>query len=542
MEQIEKKGMNPAEKKKSYLEAEELFREWKSLIGTQGNEGRIQSCKSEIWNILDEIISSTFFENGFDKNELALGGKNIETIAEIIEKYDPDRGPLEHYANFLWDKRKNPTKKEKEDVPNQNPASLDESVGEDGTTLEGFVANPGERSRRKSRNATENNLADLIDILNNINRLYLNNPSQGNKNLRMIFTDIMTDICKNAIDDINIPAVLNRQKSIMDGIDVDFLDFYMASVCRNLKAIQDTNLKIWKEIPRSEEVVKKEALLLNELDLPLSNKVYTCFVWSRDASDASKTQGSIETTISKCRGNYTRLLKEWGLERFLKKVDSLRKVYGSGEELAKKVLTGSPLQSIAADYISQVSEQDWRNLKSVKKGLYDRIDEVMKKDCEIIQRYYESLEDEEAVLVDSYRQNIAKSYVDEFIKKWENNFAVKLSSVKKKKKAEKHVPDYIKDMAQSEIKKRIAQDEETIQMVLKSLNYEFEEKKQIRMIERLAIRNARSEIIRRILREESINRRIVYDTIRVLEQSKSSQINKIVNKVQDDNLYSYYWM
>lgn len=531
--------MRQIDKKERYLEAQELFEERKKLMETEGNEARIKSCWNEIFVILYEIISVPLDGISLDE-EIALGDKDVKTISYIMKTYDSERGPLENFANYTWARRKNGEEIEIDQI------SINEPVGEDGATLEDYIIpDTYEEHTPQARETIRNRFVDLIYIADDINKLYMNKHSIKNANLRLVFTDRMTDICKNEIDDINIPAILRRQKSIMNGMDLDFLDFYMTAICRNLKDIQATDLKKWRDIPFSNKVIEKENTFAKSPALPLQNKIYMCFFWSKDES---KSQNSIGSSISQCKRNYTELLKKLGLKSFIADINSLRKTHNMEEESEKRIPRDSPLRNIMMDYISNIPERGWENLEAVQAGLYLKINEVMSEKCGKIKTCYESLKNEETALIEQYKRNIAELSINKFIEAWQNNFAEKYSYYIKRKRVEKHVPDYIKNLALPKIRDRITQNETDIQMVLNSLDDDFAEKKQLgniticNNIEQLAVKEAKSAIIRRIAKQESINQVIVEDTIRAIEESDSSSLKKIVEKVQDDNLHRYYWM
>lgn len=532
---------NYVERKLDYLEAQKFLEERKRLIeeGGNGNEARIKKCLEETWIILHKVISQP--QNSSISEEIAFGNTDIDMIGDVITVYDPERGPLENYVNFVWTRRRNFTR-EGIDI-----GSINTLVGEDDDTeMIDIIEDPSEKGRPGGSDPIEDIFEDLIGITNLINQMCLNKSSKKNNNLRLIFTDLMTDICKNWIDDMNIPCILNQQKRILSGMNMEFLDFYMSALCRSLKAIHNTDLKKWKDIPRGKEVTRAEHLF-ESLELPLSNKVYVCFMWSMGAGG---TRGSLESSISQCRTDYHVLLKKLGLERFIAKAKHYWENHGMSMEWDKSIFMASPLLDISLDHLGSVGYREWGNPASVK-NLYIKIDAMVTDACRIIWDFFQGfqgLKDKETALIETKKENITRLYINDFIKEWQYDFDEKFQFIQNKS-VKKHVPDHIRDMALSEIKKNnITQDEDHIKIILKSLDYDFANHVQpgesviCSVIEPRAVSSARSEIKMEVVEKTSIDRRIVSDILRAVSQSDSDSPEKIAVKVQDDNLYRYYWM
>lgn len=544
---------NYVERKLKYLKAQKLLEERKRLMeeGGNGNGARIEYCKDEAWTILHEIIFGplriniaeevTFGDTCSTAEEVAFGNTDMDMIGHVITVYDPEKGPLENYVNFVWTRRRNFTR-EGIDI-----GSINMTAGEDDDTeIIEIIESSSEEGRPGGLGPIDDAFEHLIGIMNAINQMCLNKSSKKNNNLRLIFTDIMTDICKNGIDDMDIPCILSQQKSILSGMDMEFLDFYMSALCRSLIAIHNTDLKKWEDIPRGDEVIRKEHLIESP-ELPLSNKVYVCFMWSMGTGG---TRGSLESSISQCRTSYAVLLKKLGLERFIAKAKHYWEDHGMSMEWDKSIFTASPLLDISLAYLGRVGYQEWGDPASVK-NLYIEIDTMVTDACRTIQDFFQGfqgLKDKETALIETKKENITRSYINDFIKEWQYDFDGKFQSIRNKK-VEKRVPDHIRDMALSEIRKNnITQDEDHIRMILRSLDHDLAERVQpggsviCSVIGPRAVSAARNEIKMEIVEETSIDQRIVSDILRAVRQSDSNRPEKIAAKVQDDNLYRYYWM
>ncbi len=541
--------------KNKYIKAQELFVENEMLIGKEGNEARIKSNKEQIWMILYEII--TAYSMGLNLNEdttrreLKLGMKDIETVAYVINNYNVEKGNLENFANMVWARRKKLAKEEIEkgygDVAGTGKLKPSDVQAEKGDNKGGVidVPAPDDGTSPSGIEVIEERMANIIEIISAINQLYQKKQSKNSTGIKLVFTDKITDICKNIIEDIDSPIILHRQRSIIDGINMDFLDFYMKERCRTLRKIKITNLKKWGELPLEDEQVKEKDKAL-ELDLPLSNKVYVCFLWS-----VYGLKKSAESTVSQYKNKFNDILKEVGLANIIKEIASLHNKNINNIEIKNKLryVTNTPLLDVILDCFKPV--QYSKGIKTNVKEICSGIDKFMEEKCGEIMEKYLSIKEKEECWTEEYKTKYAKTYINDFIVDWQNNFNKKYNYIKDRK-VEGSVPEYIKSLALQEIEKKITKDKDDIAIILKSLDYEFAERKGdygytiLEKITNKASASVKKKITREVsgevLNDARISQKLINDTINAICSSSSRSITTIVKKVQNDNLYSYYWM
>lgn len=80
---------------------------------------------------------------------------------------------------------------------------------------------------------------------------------------------------------------------------------------QKFKKIKSISLKKWDEPQLKDEQVE-EKLKQEELKVLLSNKVYTCFLYTPD-----KSTQSLKVTISQYKNKFNSILKEIGLKNLL---------------------------------------------------------------------------------------------------------------------------------------------------------------------------------------------------------------------------------
>lgn len=546
--------------KRKYLEAQALF-ERNRKLGEQGNqESQIKANRDQIWLLLYDIISKSHLKNAdsgkiqVEQNDLYMD-KDISTITYIIENYDPSMGKLEHFANHTWRKRENITYKEGK-IAAIKPISIDKELDTEGQgeeTIADIIADKKENGRTyKKIHLTEESLENIIDIVTDVNHL------KKDDRRRLVFTDNITELCKNEIEDIETPTLLNRQQSILEGMNLRFLDFYMLEMCRTLGHIQESGLQSWRALREWEKnyfkhiydrdeykkIITKERDQ-EELELPLSNKVYTCFLLSEDSS---KTRESVEVSVSQYKDRYKTFLKILGLQNIIKNITSSNPGEQIDSDAEGKAVLVSPIRDIILEKFSELNKH---SNKIAAKKLYEKINDCMEEKCrQIIQCYQYILREKETDRNKEYDQEYRKwyqFYITDFLKKWRENFSNKYFEYRNKKETEKYVSDDIKKDILPEIMK-ITENAEQIKVILKSLDYEFGVCRQIATglticdtIERKILNQREKEILDQIGAKIKADRRLIRDTIRVCDKSESTSIKIIVKKIQDDNLYHYFW-
>lgn len=532
--------------KNKYMEAQELFIENKILIEKGGNEARIESNKKHIWTILYEIITDPSIRKPLNEKSVneksAWGTKDIDTIAYVIDNFDAEKGNLENFTNMVWSRR---NRGYGNTVINGKLVSLNLKAGEEDNESEIMDIIPASDNDTLPYGIEmkKDRLEDIIDIASAVNQLHQKKQSKKNIGIKLIFTGKITDICKNIIEDIDSSVILHREKSIIDGMDMDFLDFYMKEKCRNLKKIKFTNLKKWGELPVGHELVKEKDKD-EEIEVPLPNKVYACFLW---LSDRSKQVSGVESTVSQYKEKFNKVLKETGLKNITGKICSLYNRNMNNTEIRNELgsIAKTPLLDVVLDYFEE--EQYSNVLKTDIEKIYSKIDVFMEEKCGIIRDSYLSFKKKEEEWINEYKIKYTNSYINDFIRNWKDNFSKKYDFFKEKDVKES-VPEDIKLLALEEIKKKITKDKTDIEIILKSLDIEFTGNKDIygyttlENIIRKAHADAKSKITRAVSDDTGINSRLVGDTIYAICNSSASSIKKIVKKVQDDNLYSYYWI
>lgn len=535
--------------KKEYLKAQQRFEENRILAQKGGNEGKIKTNILHIWETLHKIFEYKYNKESLDKSviskEIKLGDKDIETILYVISNYDKEKGKLENFANMVWSKRKKPTNEERykgsyHTISNGEILSLNDKIGEEDNEVEiiDTISDSDSNILLYDMEVKEEKLAYIIEIASAINQFCQRKYSKKNMGIKLVFTDIVTDICKNVVDNIDKYVILNRQKTIINGMDMDFLDFYMKERCRSLKEIKITSLKKWCELPFKDEQVK-EKYKYKELEIPLSNKVYTCFLYTID-----KSNKSLNSTVSQYKKEFTDTLKEIGLKKIYSVYNE--NINNSSVKRKLKSITNTPLLDIILDYfeILQTSNQKFNN-----KEVNSKIDNFMKYACKIIMDSYLNIKSKETYWIEEYKIKYAKSYIDNFIDSWNDNFNKKYNFIQDKKINGK-VPQDIKLLALQEIENKITKDNSLIEIILKSLDFEFAERKSmnndtiLENITKKAFNSVKHKTANEVSKDvpDNITSQLVKDTIDAIEQSSSRSITTIVKNIQNNNLYRYYWI
>lgn len=219
------------------------------------------------WNIYKKRMRDEGFNDGQIDQGKFLDCFN-ELILKVIKNFQYDsssdkKNQLERYFNRNWKYRvQDSIKEQKIEEPY---ISLDEE-------------NDEENNKRKIEIIIEDDLdfdkeADLaevlVEILNAINHLVdhkMGTKIQENY-YRMFFTDYITEYCKNCIISKRIQS---KEHTIIAGLDIKFMDFYMKACCRSFWKIRITPLKSMKEISKEGSD--------DEIKLPLQGIIYCIYL------------------------------------------------------------------------------------------------------------------------------------------------------------------------------------------------------------------------------------------------------------------------
>lgn len=272
------------ENKVKFLEIECLLVEAAELEEHNGEKNR-----ARIESLRENAITKLFTMNKYFF--VKLGSKYIDedrfynvftdfifSIPRLYKIRDKDgkKNSLENYVNRAWSFRKkdiyqgNATEKKHADVTK----SL-EQMEENSSSIEVQVFMESDFELKQF------SASCISEILLSIAKLFEHGYGKKNNRVRekyykLFVTEMVTRVIKEMgmeEDDISY------KNKIKDGINENFMDFFMSKVCRNIKEIRDTNLTTYKQIGEP----KKEG----EIEYPFEACVYMNYLQKIEGKKSS---------------------------------------------------------------------------------------------------------------------------------------------------------------------------------------------------------------------------------------------------------------
>ena len=234
-----------------------------------------QVYKNEIWLLVFEL-----YEQG-DQGDICGYDPNafLDALEEAFNKYRPEAGQFSHYFSLLFSGRKKDAfHKKQRHAPDGE--SLAKPVSEDGElTLEDILP--------ASKNTEPENIMDTDVLLGDLTALILNfSKRKGKENnpsrlvwYRQFYTEDMTLAMKVR------PIYFLHERDIFSAMDVEYLDYYMATPCRTGQAVKNTPLKPYCQVvPTRKEVCP--------VPVPIPKEVVVCYRRHKKMSGGAPARGT----------------------------------------------------------------------------------------------------------------------------------------------------------------------------------------------------------------------------------------------------------
>lgn len=259
---------------------------------------------------MTEVLMDLFC-SGRDDDKNARTLEDFALIWQELDRYDPSAGSFRSFvqtrmkmrrkdadrqdAGMHREKNDEKTKERMWTRPDSLEAPMITSDGEDGGTLSDMVAD--DRSSREivQRLSVDASFCELITLILLLpQRLsgQANNPMKI-KYFRMFFTDSMV----LSVYTMEMEYLLKRQRDIFEAMYLPFLDFFMRDICRSLKEILSSDLKLYGQMV--------EGKAMKRPDQPLPNDVYRRYMRVVEHIEISS-----DGAISNQRASYYKFLKE----------------------------------------------------------------------------------------------------------------------------------------------------------------------------------------------------------------------------------------
>ena len=193
-------------------------------------EGNVQEAYFSMFMILDQLENTLKYKN---RGEEAY----VAAFQEVLQKYDPDKGPFSHYFNFVLARRKNETY-----TVDSLDRVIDES-GENHTTVGDLVQSQEPRQEDIMEQQAQMRLQAEAMILHFTER---RKGKQVNENkrlwYRLFFTEDLTRAAKA------LPERWYWERDLFSAVKTGYLDYYMTEICRTMAEINQTPLKPYCEV------------------------------------------------------------------------------------------------------------------------------------------------------------------------------------------------------------------------------------------------------------------------------------------------------
>lgn len=262
--------------------------EWKAAQGKE-NEAVVYSKWAELMVLGFELYDQTY-------------GDGTEKILDDLERYfmknyNPEKGSPSHYLNMAFSRRKLDKK-----AIDRNTVSMDDAPDSDDDVESSTVQKVEAQIMRENPNPPESQIvSDDVNLELLIIMLALPSKLHGRANneqriqyFRMFFTDYFADTCHT----VEAPQDwVRHERDAFKAMQLGFLDFFMAKVCRTIPELCACDVKLHGEMV--------EGCPMEEPGHPLPNNVYKTYLNSCEGYNI-KSDG----TISNQRDAYKKFLRE----------------------------------------------------------------------------------------------------------------------------------------------------------------------------------------------------------------------------------------
>lgn len=283
---------------------------WKSF-SAEGDMDAAQAQKERIWLLVFELYDQdkpSQKSNGsdqWDEQNARECDPNVilDVLCEVFDRFTPEKGTFSHYFMHLLSRRKvDSYRKTNKHAPFN--VSLDRPVSEEeasmcmGDSISADVDSAhGEMYLAPEKKAElDAGVCELISAMLELpRRLHgrANNPVRHNY-FRMFFAETVVRCVHgaNALEPFR-----RRERDTFQAMKLEFLDFFMAELCRTVDGIADSRLKPYGALV--------EGRGPEETRLPLPGEVYVSYLGRMEHTKVG------QPAVSQQKTAYKKALKEW---------------------------------------------------------------------------------------------------------------------------------------------------------------------------------------------------------------------------------------
>lgn len=290
------------EKRRRERELDEAAARWKSC-SEKGDMDAAQAQKDRIWLLVFELYDQDTppgrSRSAGDQEEYKAREWDpnviVDTLCEVFDKFTPEKGAFSHYFSHLFKRRQiDAHRRAKRLAPFH--VSLERPLSGEGTMCVGDSIPSETDLEQELLFGMDAAVCTLISAMLELpRRLHgrANNPVRHNY-FRMFFAETVVNCVQNASA---LEPFRRREGKLFQAMKVEFLDFFMAELCRGVDEIADSPLKPYGELV--------EGRGPEETKLPLPGDVYISYLGRREGVRVGPS------AVSQQRTAYFQTIKGW---------------------------------------------------------------------------------------------------------------------------------------------------------------------------------------------------------------------------------------
>lgn len=309
-----------------FMEAELLLLEYRKSEGEQREIAKNKIFILLLGDMQELFINTICASKGFPKSlKEDLAWDYLEMVHDIIRHFDPEKGDLEHYFNFLWSRRArnflrrigvakktikddSGVKKTKYILPS---VSLNDDV-EDKISL-GDKISQTTGVGRDPMDVLEGKLlleSYVLQLSALVTGMFAHGYSQKSSEtkehyFKLFFTERLVAIVKES--ELTIGEI-PHERQIFRAVQNVFLDFFMKEICENIESIRQSPLKKYGDIgveEGSELEIELKDISSGDIGFKKRGKVYYRYFCTVENDTAS--EASISSRITQRRKDFLQL-------------------------------------------------------------------------------------------------------------------------------------------------------------------------------------------------------------------------------------------
>lgn len=291
-----------AKKQDLERELDEAAVRWKSC-SAEGDMAAAQAQKGRIWLLVfglydqDEPAKKNRDPDRQEEQAAREYDPNVilDVLCEVFDRFTPEKGSFSHYFSLLLKRRRvDSYRKAKSHAPFH--VSLDRPLSEEGAACVGDVIPSEDDLEGEVILGADAMACTLISAMLELpRRLHgrANNDTRHNY-FRMFFAETVVRCVHgaNALEPFR-----RRERDTFQAMKLEFLDFFMAELCRTVDGIADSRLKPYGALV--------EGRGPEETRLPLPGEVYVSYLGRVEHTKVG------QPAVSQQRAAYKKALKEW---------------------------------------------------------------------------------------------------------------------------------------------------------------------------------------------------------------------------------------